>query len=168
MLNIKRNDIILYFVAILVCAVSYIILNKNIEISLFPHKTAIQYLFGFNFFFTEDVGYEQSNGLFIIARNCSGIKLFINLFLISVFGFLHRQTGLKRKITTAAKYYFISLGLALIITIIRIAVSIPFCTWERFHLIHNILSLAIYFMSGLILYYFMERKALQFTASRKL
>ena len=156
--NIKRNDIILYIAAILLCAVSYVILNENIEISLFPHKTAIQYLFGFNFFFTENVGYEQTNGLFIITRNCSGIKLFINLFLILVFGFLHKQTGLKRKITTALKYHFISLGLALVITIVRIAVSIPFCTWNRFHLIHNILSLAIYFMSGLILYYFMERK----------
>ena len=158
MLNIKRNDTIPYFLAILVCAVSYVIFNKNIEVSLFPHKTAIQYLFGFNFFFTENVGYEQTNGLFIIARNCSGIKLFISLFLILVFGFLHKQTGLKRKTTTVIKYYFMSLGLALIITIVRIAVSIPFCTWSRFHLIHYILSLAIYFMSGLILYYFMERK----------
>ena len=158
MLNIKRNDIILYFTTIWVCVVSYVILNKNIEISLFPHKAAIQYLFGFNFFFTENVGYEQTNGLFIITRNCSGIKLFISLFLILVFDFLHKQSRLKHKIITAVKYYFISLGLALIITIVRIAVSIPFCTWSRFHLIHYILSLAIYFMSGLILYYFMERK----------
>ena len=156
---IKRNDIFIYIAVILICAVNYISLNNNIEITLFPHKTAMEYLFGYKFIFNESLGYEQTNGLFIIARNCSGIKLFISLFLIMIFGFLHKYTGLKRKITAAAVFYFISLVLALIITIIRIAISVPFCTWSRFHLIHNILSLTVYFMSGLILYFIMERKA---------
>jgi len=157
--EVLMNNLPLYPIILLICTITYITFNKNIEISLFPHKTAIQYLFGFDFFFTANVGYEQANGLFIIARNCSGIKLFISLFLIMTLGFLHRQAGLKRKLMTIVRYYFTSLGLALVITIIRITASVPFCTWNRFYLIHNLMSLAIYFMSGLVLYYFMERKA---------
>ena len=140
------------------CAVSYIILTENIELSLFPHKAVMEYLFNFNFAFIEDVGYAQTNGLFIIARNCLGVKLFTNLFLIMVFGFLHKYVEMKHKIVAVIKFYSISLILAFVITIIRISASVPFCTWDRFHLIHNVISLTLYFASGLVLFFVMERK----------
>ena len=155
---IKRSDIILYAVGIMLCAASYILLNQNIELSLLPHKTVMEYLYNFNFVFIENVGYEQTNGLFTIAQNCLGVKLFINLFLIMVFGFLHKYTELKHKINAIIKFYITALITAFVVTIIRIAASVPFCTWERFHLIHNIMSLGIYFAAGLILYFIMERR----------
>ena len=142
--NIKQNNIFLYAVTIVLCIVSYIIFTKNIEIALLPHKTALEYLFNFNFVFTENVGYEQANGLFTITRNCLGVKLFINLFLIMVFGFLHKYTELKHKIMAIIKFYLTSFVLAFVITVIRISASVPFCTWDRFVLIHNIISLTIY------------------------
>lgn len=159
--NIKRNDIILYAVSIMLCAASYIILNKNIELSLLPHKMALEYLFDYRFVFVENVGYEQSNGLFIVAQNCLGAKLFINLFLIMVFGFLHKYTGTKQKIATVVKFYCVAFVLAFVVTIIRIAASLPFCGWDMFHLVHNIISLVIYFMAGLVLYFIMERRTKQ-------
>lgn len=158
MITDKKNDIFLYAVSIVMCAASYVILNQNIELSLLPHKTVMEYLFNFNFVFNENMGYEQTNGLFIIAPNCLGVKLFISLFLIMVFGFLHKFIKLKHKMTAIIKFYFMSLILAFVITIIRISVSVPFCTWDKFRLIHNIISLMIYFISGLSLYFVMERK----------
>ena len=158
MTPVKRNDMFLYAVSIVICAASYVILNKNIELSLLPHKIALEYLFNFDFVFIENIGYEQSNRLFTIARNCLGVKLFINLFLIMVFGFLHKYTEMIYKIKAIIMFYFISLFLAIVITIIRISVSVPFCTWEKFHLIHNTISLGIYFASGLVLYFVMERR----------
>ena len=158
MAGLKRHDILLYAVSILMCAVSFIVFNQNIEILLFPHKTAMEYLYNFSFVFIDNVGYEQSNRLFTIAQNCSGVKLFINLFLIMVFGFLHKYIGTKRKIAMLAKFYFRALFLAFAITIARIAASLPFCTWERFHLIHNVMSLGIYFAACFILYFIMERR----------
>ena len=65
---------------------------------------------------------------------------------------------LKQKTAALIKFYFSALALAFILTIIRIAASIPFCTWERFSLLHNIISLGIYFAAGLILYLLMERR----------
>ena len=158
MLSVKRNDIFLYAGSISLCAISYIVLNKNIELALLPHKTVLEYLFNFNFIFIENVGYEQKNGVFIITQNCLGVKLFINLFLIMIFGFLHKYMELKRKIAAVIKFYFISLILAFVLTIIRISASVPFCTWERFYFIHSVISLGIYFAAGLTLYFVMERR----------
>jgi len=154
----KRNDIILYAISILLCAASFVVLNHNIEILLFPHKAAMELLYNYSFVFVDDVGYEQANGLFTIARNCSGVKLFISLFLIMVFGFLHKYTGTKRKIAMVVKYYFMAMFIAFAVTVVRIAASIPFCSWERFHLIHNAMSLGIYFSVCLSLYFVMERR----------
>ena len=158
MMSVKRSDILLYALCIMMCAISYVILTENIEMSLAPHKTVMEYLFNYNFVFIEDVGYEQTNGLFIIARNCLGVKLFINLFLIMVFGFLSKYAGIKHKIAAIIKFYSISLVSAFAITMIRISVSVPFCTWDRFHLIHIVISLTVYFAAGLILFFVMERK----------
>ena len=158
MFTIKRNDMILYAISIAMCVASYILLNKNIALSLFPHKTTLEYMFHYQFVFIENVGYEQSNGLFTIAQNCLGVKLFINLFLMMVFGFLHKYAGTKKKITAIIKFYCGALVLAFVVTIIRISVSIPFCGLNNFHLIHNMISLVIYFMTGLVLYFILEER----------
>ena len=158
MLSLRRNDIFLYAFCLAVCAASYILLNQSIELSLFPHKTVLEYLFNFDFIFVESVGYEQTNGLFTVSRNCMGAKLFINLFLIMVLGFLHKYTGLKHKIKAIVKFYFIALFSAFVFTVIRISMSVPFCGWEKFHLIHNMISLGVYFSAGLALYFVIGRR----------
>ena len=163
LLSDKRKDFFIYAVSIIICAASYYVFNKNIALSLLPHKTVMEYLFNYNFVFIENVGYEQTSGLFTITRNCMGSKLFISLFFIMVFGFLHRYAGMKRKITAVVKFYSIALASAFVATVIRISASVPFCAWDRFHLIHNIISLTVYFMSGLVLYFVMERKTYLFT-----
>jgi len=159
MMAVKRNEIVFYVASVALCAVSFVVLNQNTKLLLFPHKTAMEYLYNFKFVFVDNVGYEHSSGLFAISKNCSGVKLFINLFLIMVFGFLHRYTGTKRKIAAIAKFYLTALVLAFVVTLIRIAASVPFCTWEKFHLVHNVMSLGIHFAACLILYFFMEERA---------
>ena len=155
--RIRKKDMIFYAISIVLCAASYVMVHANIELSLFPHKIAMEYLFGFHFVFTDNVGYEQINGLFIITRNCLGVNLFISLFLIMTFGFLHKYTGIKHKITALLVFYGVSGVLALALTLLRISASVPFCTWDQFYLIHNIISLIIYFLSGLGLYGIMEK-----------
>jgi exosortase K len=158
MCSVRRNDILLYALCAAVCAASYILLNKNIELALLPHKTVLEYMFNFDFVFTENVGYEQTNGLFIISRNCMGAKLFVSLFLIMVLGFLHKYAEFKHKIKAVFKFYFIAIFSAFFFTVIRISMSVPFCGWEKFHLIHNMISLGIYFSAGLAVYFVMGRK----------
>jgi exosortase K len=154
----KRSNIIPYSLSLMLCAASYVVFSSNIALSLLPHKTALEFLFNFNFVFVENMGYEQTGGLFVIAGNCMGVLLFINLFLIMVFGFLPPEAEMKQKIAMLIKYYFSAMFLAFTVTLFRIAASIPFCTWERFHLIHNIISLAVYFLAGLGLYFVMDKK----------
>jgi len=160
MISIRLSNLLMYGTAIALGAVSYVALNANPELALLPHKTALEYLYNYSFVFVENVGYQQTNGLFIIGQSCLGAKLFINLFLIMVLGFIHRYRDVTRQIIALIKFYFLALALACGITIIRIASSLPFCTWDNFHLIHNTLSLSIYFISGLALYFVMERKTM--------
>jgi len=155
---LRRNNVVPYALSLLLCTASYIVLNSNLALALLPHKIMLEFLFNFSFVFIEDVGYRQTNGLFIIAKNCMGVLLFINLFLIMVFGFLPQGAEIKQKITLLVKYYFEAMFLAFAVTVFRISASVPFCTWEKFHLIHNIISLGIYFMAGLALYFVMDRR----------
>ncbi|MCL1816413.1 MAG: exosortase K [Clostridiales bacterium] len=155
---VKRSDFFFYVLSLMLCAVSYFVLHGNIELALLPHKVALEYLFNYNFNFIENVGYEQVGGLFIVGRNCLGVKLFINLFLLLVLGFLSKCKEVRHKILALIKFYFLAALVALSVTIIRIAASIPFCSWERFQLIHNLISLGAYFMAGLVLYYIVERR----------
>ena len=145
-----------YALAAVLCAATYMLLQQDIALSLLPHKVALELLFDFRFVFVEGLGYAQAQGLFVIARSCMGVKLFINLYLIQVFGFLHRKAGPRAKITAMAEYYALAFVLAFAVTVARIAASVPFCGWEHFTRIHNALSLALYFIAGLALYLVMS------------
>jgi exosortase K len=151
----------LYASCVALCAASFILFDGNMKYALMPHKAALEYLYGFDFVFVENSGYEQARGLFTITRSCMGVKLFINLFLIMTFGFLREYAGTVRKIKAIARFYVVSLILAYAITVMRIAASVPFCAWDRFYAIHNALSLVIYFASGLVLYFIMERRGVR-------
>ena len=149
----------LYAAGVAACAGIYVLLNQDLALSLLPHQAVLGYLFHFDFVFVENVGYAQTEGLFTIARSCMGAKLFVNLYLLLVFGFLHKYAGAKRKIGAMLRFCFIALASAFAVTIARIAASVPFCGWSRFTLIHNAISLALYFSTGLVLYALMERRA---------
>jgi exosortase K len=158
MKNIRKRDIAVYLIGVIISILTYDILNKNISVSLLPHKIAIEFLCDYHFIFIPKIGYQEVEGLFVIAKNCLGTKLFVSLFLILLFGFLHEYKNICHKMIATAYFYLLSIALAFIITVTRIYVSIPFCTFENFSLIHNAISLVIYFISGFILYFIMENR----------
>ncbi|TYQ16990.1 UNVERIFIED_CONTAM: exosortase K [Acetivibrio alkalicellulosi] len=154
----KNMKYLTYIIAVGVCITTYILLMQNIKISLLPHKALIGFLYNYDFEFVSNLGYQQSDRLFVIAKNCLGGKLFVSLFLILVFGFLHEYISTKEKIKAIAIFYISSIIIAFIATIIRISASIPFCTLPQFTLIHNTISLGIYFGTGYIVYFLMEKR----------
>jgi len=151
----KIKKIHIYSIAI--ALISYYFLKENIRYTLLPHKIAIEYLYNIDFVFSQNVGYVQSDGVFAISGNCLGVNMFLSFFLILIFGFYEKFTFIKSKIVKFTSFYLFSLISALILTIVRIAASIPFCTSDSFVLIHNVISLSIYFLSAMVLYYTMER-----------
>ena len=147
-----------YIAAIILSVLSYYLLNLDMERLLLPHKTVLEFLYDFDFIYVADLGYTQTNDLFTITRGCSGTKLFVSLFLILVFGFLPKQSTTKAKIAAFSQFYISALLLAFLVNVARIAISLPFCNWERFYLIHNTISIFLYFATGLILYFVMEHR----------
>ena len=158
MLTAKVKKALPYTLCLLLGAATYLLLSRNIEIALYPHKSLLSLLFGYRFDFMENVGYVQSGGLFVVARSCLGTNLFLSLFLMMTLGFLPKYAGLRRKFTAVSAFYGLSLGLAFVITVLRISLSLPFCGHDRFVAIHNVLSLIVYFVSVLFVYILMEKK----------
>jgi len=149
---------ICFAVCIAICAAVNFLLNGNIRMALLPHKITMEYLFDMEFKYVDNLGYEQTDGLFAITRNCMGVKLFISLFLIAAAGFLRKSPSIPGKAAAIVKSFLLAVIAAIPITLARIAASVPFCAWDRFYLFHNVFSLLIYFVPGLALFYFMEKK----------
>jgi len=163
-----RTDTLPYYIAAIILGVmSYYFFNLDMERLLLPHKTVLEFLYDFDFIYVADLGYTQTNDLFTITRGCSGTKLFVSLFLILVFGFLPAHAGIQAKIAAFSQFYISALLLAFLVNVARIAVSLPFCNWERFYLIHNTISIFLYFATGLGLYFIMERRRVTGISSKQ-
>jgi len=153
----KLKEVSYYIFAAAIALSVYFLLNRNIEIALRPHALIMQLLYQMQFEFLPGLGYREVNGLFIISGECSGAKLFVCLFFIFITCCLRRYRGFFKKLFMLFSFCFASIALSYAITAIRIASSIPFCGSPDFKLIHTMLSLILYFGSGLLLYAFLNR-----------
>ena len=140
-----------------ISALSYYLLNIDVRASLLPHKIALEYFFNTNFVYVDGLGYAEAGGFFAITQNCMGAKLFVCLFMITAYCGGDRIKTPVDGFILAAKYFITSISAAFAITMIRIIISAPFCASERFYLLHNTLSLFIYFGSCLAVYHIMRR-----------
>ena len=155
--RLKLSNILAYLFAILTACLVYMGLNRNIEITLKPYVLAMDFLYQIQFEYVLGLGYVENKGLFIIGKECLGGKLFICLFTILTICRLSKYKKLLHKIASILGFCIISIFLAYMITLIRISASIPFSVMSNFKLIHTILSLVIYFGSGIALYTFLSR-----------
>ncbi len=153
----KTKEIPIYLFAFSLVFFIYRLLSQNIEITLKPHITFLQLLYQMRFYFIQDIGYSETNNLFVIGRDCLGSKLFVCIFSIISILCLDRYNGFLKKIFMLLNFALLSLLLSYVITMIRIAASIPFCTMPDFKLIHTILSLVIYFGTALLIFAFLNR-----------
>ena len=153
--RIKIKDILIYIFAAIIALFVYQALNHNIEIALKPHVFAMHILYQSQFEFIPDFGYKEIQGLYMIGSECLGGRLFVCLFSIFTICRLKKYKRLLHKSGMVLGFCVISIFLSYVITMLRIATSIPFCELESFKLIHTILSLIIYFGSGLALYAFL-------------
>lgn len=156
--DIKRENMIVYFFTVITALIIYYFLMSNIKITLIPHISALKILYSMQFEFIQDVGYREAGGLFIIGKSCMGAKLFVCLFIILIICRIDRYSSLIKKISRIPVFCVTALLLAYIITVFRIAASIPFCSMENFKLIHTGFSLIVYFFSGIGLYTFLNYK----------
>lgn len=133
---------------IAIALLSYAVLMRDIRITLWPHAQVLHYLYGLDFTFISGTGYVEQSGYFAITAGCMGAKLFVGAFLLVTLGFMpHAGSTLKEYVRYAITAYGLVLAGAFAITILRIAISLPFCTFPNAQLIHNIISLVIYFGS---------------------
>ena len=148
----QYKHIVFYVFAAALAIFVYTALDQNIEITLKPHVTAMNWMYQMQFEFLPGLGYREIGGMLIIGRDCLGGRLFVCLFSVLIICRLGHFTGVLNKTLVISGFCALSLVLSYIITFVRIAASLPFCEMPNFKLIHNILSLMIYFGSIILLY----------------
>lgn len=138
--------------------ISYAALMSHPQQALYPYALMLEKLYGLSFRYLE-IGYyfEQSN--LVITPDCMGTKLFVSAFLMLSLGFPAPGGSIGKSFFTLMRYYGISLIGTFALTVIRIALSLPFTSFAQGQLIHNLLSLALYFGGLLFLYAFMQRRS---------
>lgn len=134
------------FTAVAAALLSYRALAESLEVTLRPHVWALEAITGLRFRFTEGLGYVASDGTFALTAGCTGVRLFLSAFLLLALGFPPRGRPIKR-LGTLCAYYLGALVGALWVTVGRVALSVPLCRLSNGQLLHNLLSLFIYFGS---------------------
>ena len=151
-----------YLICAAVAAAIYVFLSIHTQWTLFPYTKALNALFGFHFYAIDD-GYQAAGSGFMITRTCSGVNLFAGLCMILVFGFLHRFHGTKRRTFAAMACIVAALLVTFIATLARIILSLPFAESEHFKLIHTVLSLCVFYGTGLLVYWCAHKVVRRYT-----
>lgn len=136
--------------ALTLAAGGALLLSVSTRWSLFPHASALGFLYGVPFSFDPEIGYVAALHGFQITLSCSGAKLYVSAFLLLAFGFpARRARGLFG-------YAACSLVGAVALSILRIAMSMPFAQMARGALYHTLISLATHFGALTLLYGIMK------------
>jgi len=146
----------IYLLCAALAAAAYLFLSAHIEWTLFPYAKALEALFGLHFYFT-GTAYAAAGSSVVLTKACSGLNLFLSLYTILVFGFLHQFQGNKKRLTLSLLYFTVAVLTAFIATLARIIVSLPFSESPHFKLIHTVVSFCVLFGTGLLLYSLMQK-----------
>lgn len=130
----------------------FFLLEANARQALIPHVKIISWLFGCEFVYSPAAGYVARGPGFVITPSCMGARLFLAVFLLLLLGFPPGGSPLRR-LGRETLYLAIALAVALVVNVARIALSIPLLPLENAQLIHNVLSLILYFSSALFVYH---------------
>ena len=151
-----------YLLCAAVGVAAYAFLSANTEWALYPYTKALNVIFGFHFYFT-GVAYEAAGSNLVLSKTCSGINTFLSVYAILVFGFLHHFAGAGKRLRGFLLSFAAAIGIAYGATLLRIIVSLPFCDSRHFYLIHNIITLCIFYGAGLAVYTSAQKIVLHFT-----
>ena len=132
-------------------AAAYVFLTVNTEWTLYPYTKALNFLFGLQFYFT-GAAYETAGSNLVISKTCSGVNTFLSIYAILVFGFLHYFAGVKKRLRGFLLSFAAAIAIAYGATLLRIIISLPFCDSRYFYLIHNTITLCIFYGAGLAVY----------------
>ena len=137
--------------AIAVALGSYFLFTANACICLLPHVKILELFYPIRFHFVEGAGYVSELFNLTITPDCMGAKLFAAAFLILTLGF-------PANAWKTIRYYCLCVTGTIVLNVVRIAMSMPFTFRSNGQLIHNAISLILYFGALTALYTYMQRR----------
>jgi len=142
----ERGTHILYVALTLALAAGgYALLTVPTAAALAPHAKLVGLFFGADYIFDPRMGYTFPELRIAITQNCSGAKMYVSALFLLAFGF---RRGIRRLFVYAA----CSLPGAVLVSVARIALSVPFLNFKSAALIHTLISLSVHFGALAALY----------------
>lgn len=157
-MNARKSRFLHVAFILIIALASYALLMRNAEIALLPQVWLLHWLYGLRFSGWSEIGYICEGYGFAITPGCMGAKLFIAAFLIMSLGYIDILQNPLKRIRITAIYYIGALVGVLVLNVLRISLSLPFIGLENGQLIHNLISLIMYFGELMLLYLFMQRR----------
>ncbi len=114
------------------------------QMALLPHVWLIRLIWGLDFTLIPE-GYVSFGAQIVITPGCMGAKLFLCAYLMLALGF----PGSFRRLPLLCGGCLLG---TLFVSVVRIAISLPFAGLESGTLIHTLLSLFVYFGALTALY----------------
>ncbi|MCL2508146.1 MAG: exosortase K [Oscillospiraceae bacterium] len=140
-----------YLLCAALAGTAYIFLSGHTQWTLLPHTKVLNFLFGLHFYYNGEF-YEAVGNNIAITKTCSGVNLFVSLYAILFYVFSRYFTGVKKRVIASPVCFAGAIIIAFAATMIRIIVSLPFAGSPHFKLIHTVISLCVFFGTGLLAY----------------
>lgn len=156
-MSVRRDRVVHVALVLAVALVSYALLMRYAEYALLPQVWMLGRLFSLEFSGWSQVGYLCEGYGFAITPSCMGAKFFVASFLILALGYTDFKQDFHKRLAMGAIYYACAMVGTFIVNVLRISISLPFARLEGGQLIHNLISLFLYFSELMLLYIFMQR-----------
>lgn len=154
----KKRKIIWYAVSVIFVISVYMCVHAHSRFFLFPYAKLTSAIWNIPFAYIAPQGYVSYDGALTISESCSGIKMFIALFLIAAVGFAPAELSFKNAVRAFISAAGKIAALTFALTFIRISMSLKLNYFTNAALAHNILSLIIFFGAACALYFYLNRK----------
>lgn len=130
--------------------------DEAMRILLYPHAWITEVFYSISLVYIGGMGYTSADGLFAIGRQCMGSKFVMALFGMNACMFAGCFKGLKK-----AAWFITSLigavFLGILVSIIRIVVSVPLVAHPKFALYHASIGIFLYFLALIASYGFLKK-----------
>lgn len=117
--------------------------ESHTRVLLAPYAGVVEIFYNNRHVYAEGIGYAESNGGYVIGRDCLGLGFTSMLFALCSLYPLKFLVGYKKAMWVAACALF-SIFAGFIVNSVRILNSIQFISSEKFYTIHSAMGAALY------------------------
>lgn len=140
--------------------------EHHTRVLLVPYAGMVEIFYNNRHVYAEGIGFAETDGRYVIGRDCLGLGFTSMLFALCAFYPLRILTGYKKALWVVVSAIF-SIFAGFIVNSVRILNSLTFLSSERFHTIHAAMGAALYLFVLCVVYFLLARAFEKTTCAKK-